>query len=454
MRTAPLVRRQVRPVGIVRKGGRSVVGEWSGTSWDHVPKGARLYVLRASDLLPQIHDGIGRVRLWRGYKITSFDYHGRRVSNLRGLLPTRSAAAGLVAVSAWAEWLRAHGANVGSLAGSSWSLWRSLLESVAVVWGDEPAFDQILTGGRQGDVGAGSYSDVELWDLSAAYAHTLGTLAVPCAWKRYRHPSSAIPTDAGYVEAAVRVPRAGEWGPLPERLGEGHVIYPNDGTEIAGVWSVDELRAARRAGAEVVCSGYWSSGSHRYLFAEWWAAVEAGRAELAPDAARLVKASSNTLWAMFLTGEDVAEWVSWPQGFAGVEVREPEPRRMPPASPAVAGLVAGRVRARLYSEALTRAPVIACHTDGVIMPAGYHLEPNTGGPGRWRLTDSATRLDLIAAQSFRYRRPDGQMVYRVSGVPASHAPAAFASITRTYQKARPEGPVGSVLWARSLAEGR
>jgi len=439
VRVAPLTRRKRRPVGLVLAGGVGAVGEWSGSRWEQVPEDAKLYTLRKQDLIPAVRAGEGRMRVWRRVRCTGFEYRGHRITNLRGLLGDRGVREALPELIAWAEWARSHGANVGSMAGTSWSLWRSTIGGVFTVYGDEPDHEALHTGGRQGDTGRGVFTDVELWDLTAAYAHTLGNLAVPVDWRRVSHLSDRIPAgEPGYALAAVAVPPwCKPWGPLPERIGPGAIIYPVR-DELEGIWSLDELRAAKRVGCDVVIRELYVASSHRYMFRAWWRVVEAGRRELPAGAAKLVKASSNTLWGRFLTG-GLAEWWSWPDGDQGEPTITEERFRPEPASPALAGLVAGRIRARLYSEALTQAPVIACHTDGVIMPAGYHLSPNTGAPGRWRRTDRAERLELITAQAFRYRRPaEGRYVYRVSGVPPSQAPAVFSTMLRPPEKRRPE----------------
>lgn len=448
MRVAPLVQRRRAPVGVVLPDGAGVAGEWGTTGWDHVPERARLYTLRKSDLWREVRAGRGRMRVWRGVKCTGFDYAGHKVTNLRGVLDTTDHEDALYELSRWADWMREAGANVGSLSGTAWSLWRSSLRSVATIYGDEPEAGSFTTGGRQGETAAGIYTDVELWDLTAAYAHTLGTLPVPVDWRRWRHDlSDRVPNEGGYARAAVRVP-PGTWGPLPERIGKA-VHYPTD-DELDGVFTFDELRAALRIGAEVVITDLWTATSHRFLFRDWWRIVRQGRRDLGGGAGRLVKASSNTLWGKFLTGGEAAWW-SFP-GAGPDPTIDPEPQRPSPKSPALAGLVSGRIRARLFSEALSQAPVIACHTDGVIMPAGHHLSPNTGAPGRWRRADQASRLELLSAQSFRYTRPDGETVYRVSGCSPSAAPGVFSRLLRPPERERPTTPDDVSAWKATLAD--
>lgn len=438
MRVAPLRGRRRQPVGLVLPGNRGVIGEWTGTTWADVPTNARLYCRRKSDLFGAFKAGECRMRVWRGVRITGFDIGGERVTNLRGVMGDLEPAEALHELVRWADWLRSNGANVGSLSGSSWSLWRASIGSVFVTYGDEPDHSQLVTGGRQGDTGPGIHTDVDLWDLTAAYAHTIGELAVPTQWRRYPHHSDRVPAEpSGYARAAVRIgPNAG-WGPLPERIGPGAVSWPDHvGSELEGVWSFDELREARRAGHELVITEVFTSSSHRLMFRDWWRTVEAGRRELDGPAGRLVKACSNTLWGKFLTG-GTAEWWHLEDGELVVE---PETWKERPKSPALAGLVSGRVRARLYAEALTKVPVISCHTDGVIVPAGHHLSPNTGAPGRWRVKDRAVRLELLSAQSFRYRRADGTMVYRVSGVPPHRAPEVFTRLLRPWEHRKVREP--------------
>ncbi len=448
MRISPLVRRRRAPVGLVLSGGSEVIGEWCGRTWDKVPTNARLYCLRKGDLWPAIRRGEGRMRVWRGVKVTGFDLGGIRVTSLRGVLTSEPEEA-LEELRAWAEWLRENGANVGSLSGSAWSLWRSSLRSVFVHYGEEPDPERYTTGGRQGDIGAGTYTDVEMWDLTAAYAHTLGALAVPTQWRRWPGFTDSIPDEPGYARAAVAIP-PGEWGPLPDRIGPAVVSWPTR-TELEGVWTFDELRVARDHGCEVLLCDLYTSTSHRVIFANWWRMVEAGRRDLTGGAGRLVKASSNTLWGKFLAGGSAAWW-SFPDGADGELLVEEETFRESPKAPALAGLVAGRIRSRVYAEALAKVPVISVHTDGVITPAGQHLSPNTGAPGCWRLKDTAERLELVTAQSFRYRRADGTMEYRVAGVPPSRAPDVFSRLLRPFQRETHEPPDDVAMWRTMVSQ--
>lgn len=450
MRVAPLVRRRAVPIGLVVNGGRRVIGEWGTTGWDRVPTGAKLYCCRKRDLYPAIRRGEGRLRMWRRQKLTTFEIRGRRICNLRRALGSLRGEEAFEAIRTWADWLRNHGANVGSPSGSAWSLWRSSLRSVFASWGEEPPGDRLAFGGRQGEREPGVYEDAEIWDLSAAYAFTLGSLELPIRWRAFDHLGPDVPeAPSGYAQAAIAVPPM-PWGPLPEQEGPGAVFWPT-GEEVEGIWSFDEIRAARAAGCDVLVTKVWTSTSHRAVFADWWTMIEAGRRELPAPAVRLVKVSSNTLWGRFLQAGE-AEWWSWPNGGDLLIEPDPVPRR-DPTSPAIAGLIASRVRARLWLEGLAPYPdAIACHTDGVILPAGHHLQPNTGGPGRWRLKDRAARLELISAQSFRYIRPDGAMVYRVSGVPEEVAPRVFSRMLRPVERERPNRPDDVEAWLALLRE--
>jgi len=412
VRVQPLSRQQYRPIGLVAPDAAWVTGEWPGSSWEDVPKGAKLYVLRKSHLFKVVQGGEGRIRLWRG-KVTGFELRGHRICNLRGAVAGEEP---FEILREWAEWIRANGANVGSPAGSGYSLWRSTLPNDFVTWGDVPAPGSYMTGGRQGEIERNAcYEDCDLWDISSAYAHALGTLKVPTVWRHHaRGPKDVTDEDSGYARAGIYVPPM-VWGPLPFRE-RGYNSFPTDGV-FTGTFSFDELRAASAAGCDYTILDAWTARSHRMSFLPWWEIVKAGRAELSPEAAVLVKLSANSLWGRFMS-EGVAEW--W--RFQGHElIVEEEKYHAQPTAPALSGLVSARIRARLFTEALNAVPVISCHTDGVITPRGEHITPNTGAPGRWRIKDQARTLDMISAQSFRFTRVDGSVEYHVAGI---HDPIA------------------------------
>jgi hypothetical protein len=225
-----------------------------------------------------------------------------------------------------------------------------------------------------------------------------------------------------------------EWGPIPVKERET-VSYPAN-TTLYGVWTIDELRAAESHGCNVEILSSFTSTSHTTPFGNWWDIVRKGRQELGGGTAKLVKACSNTLWGKFLSG-GTADWRYFVDGEM---VIVPEKWNEKPRSPALAGMVAGRVRARLFTEALSQHPVIACHTDGVITPDTEHLSPNTGAPGRWRLKDAGSRLELVSAQAFRYKRHGEGYTYRLSGVKPNDAPRVFSRMMRPFRRPKPDLP--------------
>lgn len=413
MRVDPLVRRRHVPVGLVISP-RRVLGEWGTGTLAEAPPGAKLYCPSKRTLARYVRGGRGRMLIWRE-RVVTFEVDGRRVTNLRGALGDAEPDEAYEALAEWARWVRAHGAHPGTLAGTAWSLWRSTLTAPYVRWGWEPPVDGgVSYGGRQGER-PGVYENVDLWDLSAAYAWALGTLRVPTRLVEREVLTDEIPEGYGWARAAVAVPDL-PWAPLPLALGRGSIAWPAR-TELEGIWTLDELRVAQRAGCEVVLTRTWCSSSHREPFRRWYEHVVEGRRELSTRAAALLKAAANTLWARFLSVGEGAWW-SWPDGPQGDPLIEPDPRpRRRALSPALAGLVASRIRARVYAEALAPYPdAILVHTDGVALPAGRHPQPNTGGPGRWRLADHADRITVLSAQAFCYER-DGRRIYRISGVP-------------------------------------
>jgi hypothetical protein len=205
VRIDPLKQKRNTNVGLVLNGGLKVIGEWQGDSWNDVPANAKLYVSRSTDVMPLIHSGTGKVRVWRNEKITGFELFGRRVSNLRGLLNEHSSEELLHELIRFAEWLRSYGANVGSMSGSGWSLWRATLDSALICYGEEPPPDALLHGGRQGEK-PGVYENIAIWDLTAAYAHTIGNMLIPTQWRRFK--GNAWP-ECGYIEANISIPSDG-----------------------------------------------------------------------------------------------------------------------------------------------------------------------------------------------------------------------------------------------------
>lgn len=439
MKVEPLKRVLDRPVGIV-VGPRTVRGEWGGNgAWERVPANAVLYTPSQKEVWPLVVAGQATARRWKAHGIVSVDYGGRKIINLRGQLNDLSTPDKLATVIEWVDFFRAHGANVGSPNGMNWSLWRSTLTRPVVEYGKVDAAALAL-GGRQDYLRMGHFEHVELWDLTAAYASTIGALRVPRKWKHYSGPGWNELAPDGFARAIVHVPRL-TWGPLPTpAISRGRVRllatgappdnlrYPVDQT-ICGVWSHDELREAVRVGCDVEIIEYWVGVGARPVFSRWWDLILEARMTLSEPALRLVKWSANSLWGRFAANGNAS--IIWYE--EGVKHREKQLRAFLPQSLTIAGLVTGRVRARLYQEALSAWDflAIACHTDGVWLPAGINMQPNDGEPGSWRIRKGTDRLMLLGPQTYRYDQ-DGSWRYVMAGVPDTARERIFTSMAGRY----------------------
>lgn len=429
MKILPLSRQLEKPVGYVTSSGR-VLGDWGSVSWDALPSNAVLYYGPTHQFLADEYErGNARRRLWKatrkknGPNITtkSYTYRDRLIRGTRDAFEGMSDDEAAEALCQWAEFFRAHGANVGSIGGTPLSLFRATLTRPITETRNQPPADAMvaLLGSRQDNIGAGSYDTCEAWDISSAYPHALGTLSVPSAWNRYRSlPDSGV----AFVNARVTLPNEA-WGPLPihER---GMMRFPRQG-EIEGWWSLEEIQCARDIGADVDVIRSYVGIPRETRFAAWWEIVKEGRKVLPPAAARLLKASVNTLWATFAAEGQAFE--SWREG-TRTRFRPIGGHRKPQSLP-LSALVSSRVRARVFRDALSVLPVASVHTDGVILLGqGYNIEPNDGEPGSWRLVDKIERLKLTNAQVYVYRAMGGREVYKHSGtkLPEGRGRTAFA----------------------------
>lgn len=430
----PLTRRRDGGVGVVvvRAGHPIAAGEWGVKPIREVPKIAALYAADDEAMMRLVRARRARARVWK-QTIVGWEIDGRSVKSSRGILAKLSARDALQELVRWAGWIRRWGGSIGSMAGSAWSLWRaSLAVEVVCFTPREIPWAEVATGGRQElGVPRGHYEDVERWDISAAYPFAQTELVFP---RGYELRTGSVPLDLiGFAHARVRLPHRSEvpFGPLPIRT-PGGTLFPvighrDDPDPITGWWSISELAMAADFGAEVEIEAAWiGQGSLRLFTSRWWDAVCDGRSMDGP-AGTMAKLSTSSLWGGFAVSGS-AVWLSMDE--AGRYVLTPDRRVVYPPAPSISALVAARVRERLYREALTAVPVLSAHTDGVITPAGYHLHPNTGGPGRWRLRDRGVWVDLVSPQVYRYQDADTRkIVHVVAGTPAELAPRVFRTLS-------------------------
>jgi hypothetical protein len=184
------------------------------------------------------------------------------------------------------------------------------------------------------------------------------------------------------------------------------------------MWTADEIRAAESAGCDIVVKDWWEPLGAQPIFVEWWQLILEGRRTLSKDAQKLLKWGANTLWGKFASNGRMQEI-----HYDGQRIqRHRLQHQVFPRGAAIAGMVAGKIRSRLYVEGIQPfAPVVlSCHTDGVFLPKGIDVSPNGGAPGSWRVKKECEELILIDAQTYRYIS-GGEVHYIMAGVTNNHA---------------------------------
>lgn len=456
---APYKRRPEPPtVAILTENGTVLDERGRRLDLDAWPEGVRCWA--SFDVVRGlVNEGRGEAVCWLGEEIhwrhRRLDPDGwtSRASDVHVIkLPfPESTAESLRALARWRGWLGHNGAAPLSTSGSAaWSLLRSLVDGelrCGEPFKESPPLRYTL-GGRQamGPAGAGRFEGrLELWDLPAAYASTLGAVSYGGQWRRQ---STTLPAGVSrgvewwaagdrptFVRCKVRIPEL-RYGPLPRRprtnrdplirLGLG-ADYPT-GTSLQGMWTVDELRAAEDAGCvvEKVIEVWAHFSGDRQPFARWWDAILEGR-ELEGFAASLAKMTGNALWGRLCMDGRHGQRTIRSKAGTRLQSRALVMRGGQPPAHDLAETVSGRVRARLYRGMMAAgADLLSAHTDGVWVrsgPASVLLER-----WGWRLKTEARRLDLLGPQTLRYwPRPyrRGSPFVVMSGEPALSAPAAF-----------------------------
>jgi hypothetical protein len=413
-----------RPVGLVINPDY-VIGEWNGKTWDRIPNNAQLFLFNLAPFWRLYHDGNAAIRRWthlydngnrRVHYPSSVIYGGFGLYTTREVFKDSTPEESFNALVEWAEFLRSQGGGIASLTGASRALWKATLGNKTFKeYSKDIPSDRLLLGARQESIGPGSFPNVECWDIEAAYAHALGTLELPRSWKEYNAHScfgsdstKGVP-DYGFVEATVEIPKMA-YGPLPVRQ-NGAIRYPTD-TLVKGIWTVFEIQAAVGMGCEISPISSWSpNGRMVKPFADWWEAISYARTELSPLTRQLFKTSSNTFWGSFAMAGQTFEYTF---GSSGLK-RRPIGGILRPLAPAISALVSGKVRSRLFSEALSKWPIISCHTDGVISLTPLMYPPNGTGPGTWRLKQKARVIDIVGPQVMRIESYDGEESFKIAG---------------------------------------
>lgn len=381
------------------------------------------------------------------------DSHRRKSDVVIVKVPTEPGAfAG--GVVAWSDWLRRHDVSPAwSLGSSSMGLLRSTLRRELVTTNGELPEPRWTLGGRQQawrEPGTELVGLVQL-DLEAAYPKTIGRLRYGGVWRAIESPTLGRldrlhEADLPILAHALVDLRGLDVGPLPRRPRRRpeqgfdelspNVPYPVAG-RLAGLFSYDELAAARDVGARVRIDRAYVHTCGDRVFEPWLDVILEGR-ELGGYARALAKSTGSALWGQFVIDDrkllavlrwDAGRYSRLPvQGSKGHAVRAWD----------VGELVCGTVRAELF-RVLSRFPrerLIAAHTDGVWLVDGADvdaaLDDELSGRG-WRVKRRAAGLRLLDPQKYAYRVPRGRSWhYVISGVPPARAPETFERLWRRF----------------------
>jgi hypothetical protein len=409
-----------RKVALVRRDGRATFEDGRTYQLSGLPADTTIFASR-SVVRAQAHRGRGELVRWAGLTVR-WRVDGREVIALGAAADdTDDTLQGLIVLR---DWLQGRGTTLkGSLASASKSLWRATTDrDLMLRSGTLPPIREVI-GGRQGMfMPCGYVGPFRKIDLPAAYASEIGGLHYGGSWVR----RSGLPApDAGlpcFVHAAVEVP-PGIVGPLPVRARarpkprplfwtyEEVRPYPV-GRTIQGTWTAEEVRAAEAVGARVRVLDVWVHRAAGQPFARWWEAI--GEARRLPGRAGVFgKIMGNALWGSFaLNGERrIVRYNA-----DGVKVSDRPDRRAswsPWTDLPLAETISGRIRARLYTEAIVPnldRGLVAVHTDGAI------IGPDGVRPKGWRTQERGDQLVIWDQSAYAYVNERGSRCYVMAGV--------------------------------------
>lgn len=280
-------------------------------------------------------------------------------------------------------------AEIG-VAAAAWStvarnMWRRTLLNPAEIhevpgeWGS--VGPRAMRRGRR-ETRPGGYSGLARVDLPAAF---------PTAMSR-PVPTRLVPArtgwyDSGIARARVRAPDA-PWTLLPWGTSESE-----------GMWTYDELHAAKRTGHSVYILESWRGSKWENLFGEWFAMVKQFR-NLPGSSGVLGKRLSNKLWGIFgMNPRD--RFTRWTFLADGTPIMQSVPYRPQGDTTFLSAIIAGRVAATLLEEGL-QFGAVACDTDCAIVP----LEV-ASSLDNWVRKEEMARLEIVSQKAYRYKCMQG-----------------------------------------------
>ena len=402
-------------------------------------EGSVLFVSHSlKELINATGAGCWSASIWRG-KVTSMSLDGYavRVSSLRRLLDgVKSDADKYEALLEVCGWLESRRVAPGSLSAMAWGLWRSTLPDPLNLSFDSKLGRAAFYGGRQEATPTPAAFDLVALDISSAYPYEMASRPYAATLREVSTRTELDPEAAGIAEAAVKIPENLPHGPLPARIGEAAIYWPRG--EIVGVWTWQELAAARSLGCVVEVSRCFAPLVECDPFSEWWAVVREARATMTPAAAKLIKALSNSLWGMFgMTGDD-SGGLRWSDDYGKNAVTvAAKVKRLPQSNTAhIAAETTSRVRSRMLLEGLYGGPGLAANfpvhidTDGIILPrealSRFSAYMVGDASGQWRVKEEIHQIEVKAPQLYRFKSaPRDPWQYVAAGMTSREAAAYF-----------------------------
>lgn len=419
--------------GLVTADGLIYVGNGEVIPVEDLPPRIKLYAHSADIMYGLLRQG-KCIALKRRQRFVKWRIGTTDVIELRDQLKNLDVETAWQALCQWRKWVTESGGVPTSLAGSSWSIFRTTLPAGVIAAASRYPFptEELAFGGRQ-EGKTGVFDNVSLWDIRSAYQASMRDTWIAAAYGEiyrarkvnFRHP--------GFTAASVGLPRW-EFGPIPEihrKKGTGRIRarYPAKGL-IEGIWDNQELEMANAIGCRIYIRQQWLGRAIKLPWRKWSAIMTTGR-ELNGTAGKLAKLTANSLWGAFASSAE-KQWIKCEDGvFSTVAV---EKAKTPPCA-AISSHVASHVRVRLFTEALwIGEPLIAAHTDSMIAPAGFEPYGPMGNEiGHWRKDADAIKLEILNPQTYRYKTaPEAEWENVISGVPTEYHKDYFDSL-RAYQ---------------------